>query len=96
MPKPTTMSFEQQELHAKAQCHDWNTTYKHGALVSYAEIYGQGETHRAETRGNAWVMCGQAVIFVDGLSGAVSLDHCTVVAALDAEKKSSTEETENV
>jgi len=41
-------------------------------------------------------MCGQAVIFVDGLSGAVSLDHCTVVAALDAEQKSATEETESV
>ncbi|PMY80293.1 hypothetical protein C1X72_15505 [Pseudomonas sp. FW306-2-2C-D06B] len=96
MPKPTNMSFEEQELHAKAQCHDWNTDYPHGALVSYEELIGQGETHRAETRGKAWVMCGQAVIFVDGLSGAMSLDHCTVIEALEAKPVQVAGETEYV
>lgn len=41
-------------------------------------------------------MCGQAVIFVDGLSGAVSLDHCTVIQALDANRVQVTGEVENV
>ncbi|BAW26885.1 MULTISPECIES: hypothetical protein [Pseudomonas] len=96
MPQPSNRTFEEQELHAKAQCYDWNSDYPKGALVSYEELLGQGETHRAETRGKAWVMCGQAVIFVDGLSGAVSLDHCTVIQALDANRVQVTGEVENV
>ncbi|EMT5600126.1 hypothetical protein ACF8LF_00015 [Pseudomonas putida] len=96
MPQPSNRTFEEQELHAKAQCFDWNSDYPHGALVSYEELYGQGETHRDETRGKAWVMCGQAVIFVAGLSGAVSLDHCTVVAALEAKQEPAAGEVDHV
>jgi hypothetical protein len=75
------MNVRQQEVHAKAQCHDWNTQNPNGAVVSYEELYQKGETHRGHTCGKAFVMSCQAVIFVDGISGAVSLDHCTVVEA---------------
>lgn len=80
MPKPNRMSLREQETHAKAQCYDWNQKHTGETLVSYEELLGRGETHRAVTNGQAFVMSCQAVIFVEGISGAVSLDHCTPLA----------------
>lgn len=81
MPAPKRMSLRAQETQAKAQCYDWNKKYPAGVCVSYQELLGRGETHRAKTTGAAFVMCCQAVIFVEGLSGAVSLEHCTAVGS---------------
>jgi len=80
LPKRKNMSLREMEQAAKAQCYDWNTKHQEGVLVTYEERLGSGETIQTKTRGNAFVMCCEPVIFVDDVSGAVSLDHCTVVA----------------
>lgn len=65
---------------AKAQCHDWNTAHSEGATVLYEELLGSGEKIQTKTCGKAFVICCEPVIMVEDVSGAVSLDHCTVVA----------------
>lgn len=80
MPAPRkNLSLKQLETQAKAACFDWNNKYPAGVLVSYESIIGRGETHRGRTRGEAMVQPCEAVIFIDGKSGFVSLDHCTVL-----------------
>ncbi len=73
------LSLKQLETLAKAACFDWNNKYPDGALVSYESIIGRGETHRGRTRGEAMVQSCEAVIFIEGKSGFVSLEHCTAV-----------------
>lgn len=80
MPPRKQMSLKQMETQAKAACFDWNNKHPDGALVSYESIIGRGETHRAKTNGAAFVSSCEAVIFIDGVSGYVSLEHCTAVA----------------
>jgi len=48
--------------------------------VTYEELLGSGESIQTKTCGRAFVMCCEPVIMVEDVSGAVSLDHCTVVA----------------
>jgi hypothetical protein len=65
----------------QAICDAWNAKYKEGAMVSYEEIVGEGETFRGRTKSEAQVLSGRtAVIWLEGKSGCVSLDHCTPVA----------------
>lgn len=80
-PKRKNMTLREQETAAKAQCYDWNTAHPEGAPVLYEELLGSGEKIKTKTCGKAFVMCCEAVIMVEDVSGAVSLDHCTVVAA---------------
>lgn len=54
--------------------------YKEGVTVTYEELLGSGESIQTKTCGRAFVMCCEPVIMVEDVSGAVSLDHCTVVA----------------
>lgn len=82
MPARKQMSLKQMETIAKAKVYDWNERHPNGAFVSYESIIGQGETHRGWARGGAMVQSCEAVIFIEGYSGFVSLEHCTV---LDAE-----------
>ncbi|AUZ62158.1 hypothetical protein PRJ_5600 (plasmid) [Pseudomonas sp. XWY-1] len=79
LPKRKNMTLREQETAAKAQCHDWNTAHPEGAAVLYEELLGSGEKIQTRTCGKAFVMCCEPVIMVDDVSGAVSLDHCTVV-----------------
>lgn len=69
----------QQAIAAK-QVMAWNAKHPIGAIVSYEEIQGEGETHRGATTTDAQVLSGHtAVIWIEGKSGCVCLDHCTVV-----------------
>ncbi|WOF81677.1 hypothetical protein P5704_027765 (plasmid) [Pseudomonas sp. FeN3W] len=77
--KPKNMTLRQREVAAKAQCYDWNAEHQEGVTVTYEERLGSGETIQTKTCGRAFVMCCEAVIMVEDVSGAVSLDHCTVV-----------------
>lgn len=80
MPAPKKrMSLKQMEANAKALCFDWNNAHKAGTTVSYEALLGRGETHRTKTRGEAFVSSCEAVVFIDGVSGYVSLEHCTAV-----------------
>lgn len=80
LPKRKNMTLREQETAAKAQCYDWNAKHQEGVVVTYEERLGSGETIQTKTSGKAFVMCCEPVIFVEDVSGAVSLDHCTVVA----------------
>lgn len=80
MPPRKQMSLKQMETQAKAACFDWNNKYPDGATVSYESVLGRGETHRCKTNGKAFVSSCEAVIFIEGVSGYVSLEHCTAVA----------------
>jgi hypothetical protein len=75
------MSLKQMEAQAKAQCFDWNEKHPNGTMVSYESVMGSGETHRCRTNGKAFVSSCEAVIFIERVSGYVSLEHCTAVAA---------------
>lgn len=67
----------------QTQCNQWNAANPPGTLVSFEEIRGDGETFRGRTSGEAQVTGGHtAIVFLDGKSGFVALDHCTPVAAL--------------
>ena len=62
------------------QCDEWNAANEVGTTVSYEEIIGEGETHRAPSYSEAQVLSGHsAVIWLEGKRGCVSLDHCTAV-----------------
>lgn len=80
LPKPKNMTLRERETAAKAQCYDWNAKHQGETSVTYEERLGSGETIQTHTNGQAFVMCCEAVIFVADVSGAVSLDHCTVIA----------------
>lgn len=82
MPAPKRMTVRQQEAHAKAMVADWNVKHPVGTMVSFEEVVGRGESHRGESTTEAQVIGGHsAVIWIEGKSGCVSLDHCTAVAA---------------
>jgi len=72
------MSLKQQETLAKAACHAWNEKYPDGVVVSFEEIIGRGETHRGKAS-QAMVQSCEAVVFIQGKSGFVSLEHCTPI-----------------
>lgn len=84
MPAQKRMSLKQMETQAKAQCFDWNAKYPEGTTVSYESILGRGETCRTTTKGEAFVSSCTAVVYVQDVSGYVSLEHCTPVADREA------------
>jgi hypothetical protein len=64
----------------QAQCDRWNRNHPEGTTVVYEDIIGDGETHRGKSISEAQVMGGHsAVIWLEGKSGCVSLDHCTAL-----------------
>jgi hypothetical protein len=51
-----------------------------GVTVSFEEIQGEGETHRAPSASLAQVLSGHSpVIWLEGKRGCVHLDHCTAI-----------------
>lgn len=64
----------------QAQCDKWNAVNPVGTAIAFENIRGQGTTHTGKTTSEAQVMGGHsAVLWFDGKSGAVSLDHCMAV-----------------
>ncbi|RUT30909.1 hypothetical protein WG29040_23510 [Pseudomonas sp. PAMC 29040] len=62
------------------QCDVWNAANPEGTTVSFEEIVGEGETFRGKSNSAAQVLSGHtAVIWLEGKSGCVCLEHCTVV-----------------
>lgn len=80
-PKKKHLTLRQRESQQKALLESWNATNPIGTLVSFEELIGEGETHRGRSYSEAQLMCGTAVVWLEGKSGCVCLDHCTAVAA---------------
>lgn len=77
MPAPKRPSAAQ----LQKQCDRWNAKNPVGTLVSYEEIVGEGETHRGASTTEAQVLGGHtAVIWLEGKSGCVCLEHCSKAA----------------
>lgn len=59
----------------------WNHKNPVGTLVKYSSVIGV-ETQWdvvGKTRSEAWQVCGEAVVMIEGKSGGVSLRHLTVL-----------------
>ena len=80
MPKPKQMTLRQQEAHAKQLVADWNDKHPAGTVVDYEDLLDSGDYVRTKTSGKAMVMCCEAVVFLEDWSGAVSVEHCKVIA----------------
>lgn len=77
MPAPKRPTAAQ----LQKQCDAWNAAHPEGTLVAFESIRGKGETHRGKSASEAQVLGGHtAVIWLDGKSGCVSLDHCMALA----------------
>lgn len=77
MPAPNRPTLAQLEQ----QCSAWNAAHEVGVTVAYEEIRGEGETFRGKSRSEAQVLGGHsAVIWLEGKSSCVSLDHCMALA----------------
>lgn len=73
MPRPKRPNAAQ----LQRQCDNWNAKHPVGTLVSYEEIVGEGETHRGASATEAQILGGHsAVIWLEGKSGCVCLEHC--------------------
>jgi len=60
-------------------CDDWNRKYPIGTEVLYQPVMGQPECTFHKTRSAAYVLSGHtAAIFLDGVSGCVSLRACSI------------------
>lgn len=76
MPAPKRPTAAQ----LQKQCDVWNAANPEGTTVSFEEIVGEGETFRGKSNSAAQVLSGHtAVIWLEGKSGCVCLDHCTAV-----------------
>jgi hypothetical protein len=76
MPAPKRLTAAQ----LQRQCDNWNAKHPEGTVVSFESIKGQGESHRGKSASEAQVLGGHsAVIWLEGKSGCVALDHCTAV-----------------
>ncbi|WP_240998617.1 hypothetical protein [Pseudomonas viridiflava] len=91
MPAQKRMSLKQMEVQAKALCFDWNETSPAGTTVDYESVLGSGKTVRTKTRGAAFVSSCSAVVFLEDVSGYVSIEHCTPVADQGADAASDIE-----
>lgn len=77
MPAPKRKTAAQ----LQQQCDAWNAKHPEGTIVVFEEVKGEGEAHRGASVSEAQVMGGHsAVIWLDGKSGCVSLDHCIALA----------------
>ncbi|WP_339521792.1 hypothetical protein [Pseudomonas sp. EA_35y_Pfl2_R111] len=78
MSRPKPPSAKQ----LQAAVDKWNNANPVGTVVSFESIIGEGETHRGASVSEAQVLSGHtAVIWLEGKSGCVCLEHCTPVAA---------------
>lgn len=58
---------------------EWNNVNPVGTPVRYWTGLRQGEGKAATTRSEASVMCGSAVVWLEGVSGCVALTHVQVI-----------------
>lgn len=64
------------------QCEAWNKQHRIGTLIAYEDIRGGGESHRGKSTTEAQVLGGHsAVIWLEGKSGCVNLDHCMALTS---------------
>jgi len=56
----------------------WNELYPQGTRVRYWPLLGEGDGKASRTRSEAWVVCGSAVVMVDGYAGGIALTHIEV------------------
>jgi hypothetical protein len=77
MPAPKRPTAAQ----LQKQCDNWNAKHPVGTVISFEEFIGDGETHRSASSDEAHVFGGHtAVIFLEGKSGFVDLEHCKAAA----------------
>lgn len=69
------ISLGYSELNEQRKVDAWNLNYRPGILVDVR--LDSGETRVTCTSSEAYVMCGQAVIFLQGVRGCYSLDCVT-------------------
>ena len=60
---------------ATAVAESWNALHQVGTPVRYWPGFRQGEGQISKTRTPAWVVCGIAVVSVDGHPGGIALTH---------------------
>ncbi|MNJ71372.1 hypothetical protein D3C77_679100 [compost metagenome] len=64
----------------KAQCDTWNHQHQIGTLVAFEAVPGSGETQRVKSTSKAMGWADHsAVIWLEGMSGCVSLDRCVAI-----------------
>jgi len=81
MPVPRRNKAQLQAALIQSECDAWNAKHPEGTTVSFEEVIGDGETFRGTTKSEAQVLSGHtAVIWLNGKSGCVCLEHCTAVA----------------
>lgn len=65
----------------EAQVEIWNASVEVGDWVEYREVLGEGEASLFRTRSVAQVLSGHtAVVWLEGKSGCVCLEHCSKAA----------------
>ena len=74
------MTLKQRERQAQKIVDEWNELFKVGQRVVVREDFKKIGTI-TQTRSAARVMCGDAVVWCDGISGAYSLSHVTAIEA---------------
>ena len=57
---------------------DWNTKHPVGTPVRYHPIRGDMKSEPSRTRSEAWNICGQACVMIEGRSGGISIEHLEV------------------
>lgn len=53
----------------------WNRHHPVGTPVTYWPGVREGAGRTSKTRSPAWVVCGNAVVSVDGYAGGIALTH---------------------
>ena len=74
------MTLEQREAKAKKIVAAWNKDFMIGQRVVVKEDFKKMGTV-TQTRSAARVLCGDAVVWCDGISGAYSLSHVIAIKA---------------
>lgn len=78
-----TLRKRESRKREKAQwcCDQWNASHPVGTLVQYRSLIGEQTKWDVvgKTRSEAWVVCGEAVVSIEGKAGGVALTHLTVL-----------------
>lgn len=81
----TKRQAKEQQLAAENAARAWNARHAIGTRVRYWRKLRYGPTLDTATRSEAWVLpCGEPVVLLDRVSGAVSIHHLTPASELPA------------
>ncbi len=69
------MSIALSTLSAQKACAKWNTLFPVGTLVRYWRGLREGRGLVGKTRSSATVVCGTAVVWIEGCCGCVAISH---------------------